>query len=181
MVNIKRAVWQGIEYPSMEYTAVVQVDEGYQARASIVGVWEGEPLSVVYRVHYSLLGDVSCVSWDRGELISDEPGIWYDETGAERPEFTECRTVGIRQTPFTNTLAILYAELGTDMSLEIPVIHLDLVANQLCVVRQRYTCLAWTPTSARYRFEQDDYRVEFDVDADGLVNDYPGLFKRLYP
>lgn len=181
MVIIKRAVWQGIEFPTMEYVAVVQGDQGYQARGAIVGVWDGEPMNAVYRVHYSLLGDVSRVSWDTGELISDEPGIWYDETGAERPEFTECRTVDIRQTPFTNTLAILYAELGTGMSLEIPVIHIDPIANQVRVVRQRYTCLAWTPTSARYHFRQADYEVELDVDVDGLVKDYPGLFKRLYP
>lgn len=180
-MKIKHAVWQGVEYPSMEYSAVVQGDEGYQARGTIVGLWDGEPYQISYRIQYSLLGEVLRVSWDTGELVMDEPGFWIDETGAERPEFVECRTIDIRQTPFTNTLAILYAELGTGMSLEVPVIYIDLLSKDLKVVRQRYTCLSWMPTRARYRFQQADYEVEFDVDADSLVEDYPGLFTRLYP
>jgi hypothetical protein len=180
-MNIKRAVWQGAEYPSIDYVAIVKSDEGFLALGAIVGVWAGEPYHANYRIAYSLLGDVSRVSWDTGELVADAPGVWRDETGALRSEFAECRTLDIRQTPFTNTLAILYAELGTGMSLEMPVIHIDLVASELNVVRQRYTCLSWMPTGARYRFQQADYEVEFDVDVDSLVKDYPGLFQRLYP
>jgi hypothetical protein len=180
-MNIKRAVWQGVEYPSMEYVAIAKSDEGFQAHGTIVGLWDGEPYHVNYRIAYSLLGDVSRVSCDTGELVADAPGMWRDETRALRPEFGECRTVDIRQTPFTNTLAILYAELGTGMSLEIPVIYIDLVVGEVSVVRQRYMCLSWMPTGARYRFQQADYEVEFDVDVDSLVKDYPGLFQRLYP
>jgi hypothetical protein len=76
-----------------------------------------------------------------------------DESGADRPEFEYCRTVDIRQTPFTNTLAILYAELGEGMSLEVPVIHVDLSTGRRSVAVQRYTALAWSPSCSRYRFE----------------------------
>lgn len=180
-MNIKRVIWQGVEYPSMEYTAVVQDDEGYHVRGIIVGLWAGEPYSGAYRLQCSLLGEVTRVAWDTGELTSKEPGLWYDETGTERREFTECRIIDIRQTPVTNTLAILYSELGTGMTLEIPVIHIDIVTNQLSIAHQRYTCLAWTPSLRRYRFTQSSYEVDLDVDADNLLKDYPGLFKRLYP
>jgi uncharacterized protein len=48
--------------------------------------------------------------------------------------------------------------------------------------RQHYTCLSWSPTRRRYRFENaSGYVNEIDVDADDLVIDYPGLFKRVYP
>ncbi|MDX2140725.1 MAG: putative glycolipid-binding domain-containing protein [Chloroflexota bacterium] len=178
---MKRLVWQGIDQPSMEYLTLTGHDYGWNARGCIIGLWDGQPYSATYNLEYDLMGEVRRVAWDTGELVQREPGIWSDGEGHERREFVECRTVDIRQTPFTNTLAILYAELGTGMSLEIPVVYINLVTNEVIVVRQRYTCLSWSPAVSRYRFQQDDYTVEFDVDAELNVNDYPGLFTRLYP
>ncbi|HYO87762.1 MAG TPA: putative glycolipid-binding domain-containing protein, partial [Candidatus Limnocylindrales bacterium] len=157
------------------------LDYGAHARGQIVGLWQGQPYQIAYSVEYNLLGEVARVAWDTGELAQREPGWWVDETGADRSEFELCRTVDIRQTPFTNTLAILYAELGTGMTLEFPVIHIDLVTNALEVAVQRYTALEWSPARARYRFQQGDYEAVIPVDADAIVMNYPGLFRRLYP
>lgn len=181
MSLLRRYVWQGIAQPSMEYLTLTPRDEGGQVRSAVVGLWTGQPYSVSYTVEYNLLGEVARLAWDTGNLVSHEPGWWLDESGAERPEFQACRTVDIRQTPFTNTLAVLYAELGSGMSLEFPVIALDLITNEAAVVTQRYTCLAWSPSGARYRFQEGAFEAEIVVDADRMVIDYPGLYRRLYP
>ena len=178
---MRRYVWQGLDQPTMEYLTVSPRESGAHVRGAIVGVWEQQPIHCTYVVEYNLLGEVTRVAWDTGELVSREPGLWVDENGDDRPEFQTCRTVDIRQTPFTNTLAILYAELGTGMTLEIPVIHIDLVASERTVAVQRYTALQWTPAGSRYRFQQGDFEAEISVDADGVVLDYPGLFTRIYP
>jgi hypothetical protein len=46
---------------------------------------------------------------------------------------------------------------------------------------QRYTCLASDAAGARYHFESraHDFTAELPVDAHGLVEDYPGLFRRV--
>lgn len=47
---------------------------------------------------------------------------------------------------------------------------------------QRYTCLEADAAGGRYRFEQvgSGFTAVLQVDADGLVDDYPGLFKRVW-
>jgi hypothetical protein len=174
-------MWHGIEQPSTELVTLASHDYGFHARGSIIGMWDSQPYQATYTLEYDLLGEVRRVAWDTGELVQEEPGIWRDQDGKDRPEFEPCRTVDIRQTPFTNTLAILYAELGTGMSLEVPVVHINIVTSEVSVVRQRYSLLSWSPTGARYRFEQGDYNVELDVDSNSVVRDYPSLFRRLYP
>ena len=49
------------------------------------------------------------------------------------------------------------------------------------VNRQRYTCLEKSVDGAKFYFESPDINFEavITVDADGLVVDYPGLFKRV--
>jgi len=46
---------------------------------------------------------------------------------------------------------------------------------------QRYTCLASDAASTRYRFEarSHDFTAELPVDTQGLVEDYPDLFRRV--
>ena len=46
---------------------------------------------------------------------------------------------------------------------------------------QRYTCLERGETGGRYRYESGDFSVDLPVDADGLVVDYPGYWRRVWP
>src|SRR5712692_6968034 len=52
------------------------------------------------------------------------------------------------------------------------------------VTEQRYTCLKVTSSGGRYHYESlvngvSQFTVELPVDRDGLVLDYPGLFRRV--
>ena len=51
--------------------------------------------------------------------------------------------------------------------------------------RQRYTCLERGEYDGRYRYEDEGlfqgFTADLSVDADGLVLDYPGLFRRIRP
>jgi hypothetical protein len=55
---------------------------------------------------------------------------------------------------------------------------------QVEAVQQRYTCLEVTASGGRYRYESlvdgvSRFTAELAVDQDGLVLDYPGLFRRV--
>ena len=90
-------------------------------------------------------------------------------------------------TPFTNTLPIRRLGLQPGESAEVAVVYIDAPSLEVTPVRQRYTCLASDADGGRYRFEAlpyaalpDGFMAELSVDADGLVRDYPPLFRRVW-
>ncbi len=90
----------------------------------------------------------------------------------------------ISQTPFTNTLPIRRLGLGPGESAEISVAYVDGTQLQPWPEPQRYTCLEeGGRRGGLYRFLSLDggFTADLPVDADGLVLDYPGLFKRALP
>ena len=75
-----------------------------------------------------------------------------------------------------------------ELNPEYPAAHEDLAVVYLAVpelalepAQQRYTCLEKSPTGGLYRFESlaSGFQVDLPVDADGLVLDYPGVFRRV--
>jgi hypothetical protein len=61
------------------------------------------------------------------------------------------------------------------------VVYLSVPELTFYPAQQRYTCLEKSPTSGLYRYESldSDFRADLPVDDDGLVLDYPGLFRRV--
>jgi hypothetical protein len=45
---------------------------------------------------------------------------------------------------------------------------------------QRYVCLGVDVGGGLYRYESAGFAADLSVDADGLVLDYPGLFRRVW-
>jgi len=48
--------------------------------------------------------------------------------------------------------------------------------------KQRYTCLELNAHGGLYKYEsmESDFEAELPIDSDGLVIDYPGLFKSIW-
>lgn len=115
-------------------------------------------------------------------LHSDGDGNWATDAGTPLPDLTGCVDVDFRATPFTNTLPIRRLELSVGESADIDVAWVDAPSFAVTAERQRYTCLDRTAEGGRYRFESLDgggFVAELPTDADGLVRDYPGLFRRV--
>jgi hypothetical protein len=91
--------------------------------------------------------------------------------------------VDLSATPFTNTLPIRRLSLREGESSEIGVVYVDVPVMRLDVSRQRYTCLERDADGGLYRYEDRGsfrgFAADLPVDADGLVLDYPGIFRRL--
>ena len=94
-----------------------------------------------------------------------------------------CEYVDISDTPFTNTLPIRRLGLASGESAVISVAYFDGAELQPWPELQRYTCLQQDSDGGLYRFESLDggFTADLPVDADGLVFDYPGLFRRVLP
>jgi hypothetical protein len=107
----------------------------------------------------------------------DPAGRWGEMNGAHRPELDGCTDVDLSCTPFTNTLPIRRLQfLAEGDAVELVVARVDHETLGIVPERQRYTRLG----ALRWRYEDESgFTAELEVDADGLVLDYPGLFRRL--
>jgi uncharacterized protein len=140
---------------------------GARFRIRCDGAWR------VRRVEAGLIGDDRQI-----DLESDGAGHWRERTGMPLPRLEGAIDVDLPLTPFTNTLPIRRLDLRAGQSAELRVVYICLPEFTVTTDPQRYTCLE---ASRRYRYESmdSDFVREIEVDQDGLVLTYPGLFRRL--
>lgn len=119
-------------------------------------------------------------------VSADGAGNWVDEMrgGAPLPDLDGCLDVDIGVTPLTNTLPIKRLALQEGEARPICAAYVPLpsqVEDGRLIPRpaeQRYTCLA---PGQRYRYEGlfRSFTAELEIDADGMVIDYPDTFRRV--
>ena len=110
-------------------------------------------------------------------LLSDGSGGWTD--GSVKPSSLKgAIDVDIFPTPLTNTIPIRRLNLGAGQSADIIAAYITLPEMTVAADPQRYTCIEPLRT---YRFESldSDFKCEIEVDKDGLVVSYLGLFRRM--
>jgi len=112
----------------------------------------------------------------RLRLASDGDGSWTRD-GTPEPALSGAVDVDLSGTPATNTLPIRRLALGIGDRAAIRCAYVDLPALAVSAEAQSYTRLA----AARYRFESPahGFARDIEVDGDGLVVGYPGLFRRV--
>jgi hypothetical protein len=155
----------------------------------IVGLVDGHLL----RLHYEVQCD-SMYRFQRVQLQMLQPfqrtftlslgqdGAWRTADQAVLSELSGSSDIDLSASPFTNTLPIRRLRMQPDQPVEIQVAFIELPAFSIRPERQRYTLTHRTDEYDTYRFEHlaNGYSVEIRVDREGLVLDYPGLFRRVY-
>ena len=187
-------IWASEAGPGCEHLRLALCPAAPFADGLIVGVADDRPL----RLRYGVWCDerwrarevrLAVVNPNACEVIvrADGEGHWATDAGQPLPALDGCVDVDISATPFTNTLPIRRLGLRPGESAEIAVAYVAAPALTIEAVRQRYTCLAAGPDGVRYRYESlpaerspTEFAAELTVDADGLVIDYPGLFRRVW-
>jgi hypothetical protein len=148
---------------------------------------------MLFRLHYEITCDTN---WNVKELgltllsgnrksikiQTDGQGHWSTHTGDPVPSLDGCIDIDISATPFTNTLPIRRLELRPGQSAELLVAYVLIPEMELRTDRQRYTCLELNAGGGLYKYEglESHFSAELPVDRDGLVIDYPGLFKSIW-
>jgi len=185
----RNIMWTPWSEPGLEHLHLLQQDGNILADSIIVGVSNRMP----FRLHY----EITCDShWEVKELSltilsgsgksikiqADGQGHWSTNTGDPVPSLEGCIDVDISATPFTNTLPIRRLELRPGQAVELLVAYVLIPEIELRAARQRYTCLELNSSGGLYKFEsmESEFRAELPVDTDGLVIDYPGLFKSIW-
>ena len=189
MTQLKSVVrWAGWSGEGLDHCLFLRDSDGLCLEGLAIGAGD----ACTYAARYKVQTDAALrtrdvvVSFVGGPdlwLVADGKGNWTDgRTGVAIEGLTGCTDVDIAVTPATNTLPILRSGLAVGESADVVVAYLPLTAGLGAVIvpiaaHQRYTRLGLD----RYRYESltSGFTSEIDVDENGLVKDYPGIFRRL--
>ena len=187
---IREVVWSASDAPGLEHLRLSMHNDSVVADGIVIGVTEGRPFRIAYEVRCDVgwrvravrIG-VPCSELPRVELLSDGLGHWTTPDGHAVSELRGYIDVDISVTPFTNTLPIRRLGLAPTESAELSVAYFEGTALQAWPEPQQYICLEKNSRGGLYRFLSLDggFTADLPVDAEGLVLDYPGLFKRVLP
>ncbi len=178
------ARWRPLEGEGLEHLELRPSGHTIRAESMVIGDRGGVPYGVRYSIDCNSAWHVlhfliETTSGQKLELASDGYGHWKTMAGEPLPEFNGCIDIDLAGTPFTNTLPIrrlgLTPESGT---VQLNMLYVPFDSFRPLRDAQRYTCLE---EGRRYRYEAADrpFTAELPVDEDGLVTDYPTLFRRL--
>jgi uncharacterized protein len=185
----RKIIWSSLTDTGLEHLYLLCDKNEVFADGIVLGVKEDIP----YRIRYQVRCDsnwrvrkVVVKSLDENEqtidLTSDAAGNWANESGKLISAFAGCLDVDISVTPFTNTLPIRRLNLRRGESSELKVVYVAVPEMQSSVEPQRYTFVERNEAESKYKFESldGDFTAIISVDKDGLVEDYPNLFKRVW-
>ncbi len=187
----RQIMWASHEEPGLEYLHLLQLPDSIVADSIILGVHEQKPFRIYYEIHCTTQWRLQAVHVNllNGpaqslHLFVDDEGIWTTEGGEIISSLQGCLDVDISATPFTNTLPIRRLALQPRSVATLSMAYIALPQMHVEATEQRYTCLDVAPAGGRYLFEslQDgivSFSAELPVDEDGLVLDYPRLFRRV--
>jgi hypothetical protein len=116
-------------------------------------------------------------------LNADGKGHWTDAAGVPLSALDDCIDVDISVTPFTNTLPIRRLWLQPGQSADLLVAYITVPMLEVRTMQQRYSCLEHRADGGLYRYESlnSSFTRDLLVDSQGLVIDYPGIWKRIGP
>lgn len=169
--------------PALEHLALT----GRSADSVILAFDEnGEPYRLDYRLAWdegwrlqrASLQVLSAVERRRLDLVSDTRGRWLDGEGRAIDALDGCLDIDIWPTPFTNSFPIRREPMAIGARRLFRMAWVVAPALTVQPLAQAYTRLA----ANRYRYENLDgsgFTADLLVDDEGLVIDYPGLFRRI--
>jgi hypothetical protein len=184
MLN-REVCWTPCNGPGLEHLRLTEDGHGVLADGVVLGIAEGTPFRAQYRVRCDAAWRVREVTMDPLDgraplhLRADGAGVWTDGVGAALPALAGCIDIDLSISPFTNTLPIRRLAFGQGEARVLMMAYIRAPELTVEPMQQRYTRLA----TDRYRYENvdSDFTADLSLDVAGLVLDYPGLFRRVWP
>lgn len=176
--------WTPTSGAGLEHLHLTAVADGIVARSALAGAFGDVAFDASYEIRLGADWRVRSfrVETVHGEVLdlrSPEPGRWIDATGAHRADLDGCIDIDLSASPFTNTLPIRRTSIApSDGEVAFRMLYVPFDTLEPFPDTQFYTAIE---ADRLYRFVNDDrsFTSDLQVDEDGLVVDYPGLFQRL--
>lgn len=180
-------LWISLDESVFEHLRLEQDAEGFVADGLIVRRRDEASHRICYRIEGDWLWRIRTVSVsilgarEAGIILSsDGNGRWRNQAGDALIGLDGCHDVDIQASPFTNTLAIRRVALRPAESAEIRAVFVTVPELTVRPFRQRYSRLGVAADADVYRYEslESDFQADLPIDADGLLLEYPGYFRR---
>jgi hypothetical protein len=175
--------WQAESSHGLEHLVMEWRHDGIRVDSVVVGQRFGAIYGLQYQIECDAQWAVQNASLNVAgggslTLRSDGAGHWFDSRGSALPELDGCIDIDISATPFTNTLPIQRLKLAQLERSFIRVVYISVPDLQMRAVEQAYTCVV---PGSEYTYEGifRDFTATLKVDGDGIVLNYPTLFKRI--
>lgn len=180
MTGNRELMWSALAWPAMEHLVLRADGDGVRADGAIVAL-DGRPTRLAYAIEAGpdwTVRRLTVAPYGSPalDLSRRDDGRWFDGSGAEQADLAGCVDVDIALTPFTNTLPIRRLGLAAGESADLRVVYVQVDHGLTAdAVDQRYERLG--PDT--YRYSSGAFTADLTVDDDGLVTDYPDLWRRL--
>ncbi|HWR25394.1 MAG TPA: putative glycolipid-binding domain-containing protein [Methanosarcina sp.] len=183
MNKARTIVWQALAWQST-VVHTHKVNEDIRGHGFAIGKTDG---NIPFAMDYDL---ALTADWNIKEMsvksLLDERAIrlvhegdqWYDGKGQYLPEFDGIEFVDISISPFTNTLPIKRLQFEGEQAQKVDIIYFDENKFTLQKVQQIYSHLG-ERTYCYQDIELPDFVSNITVDEDGLVIDFPKMFRRV--
>jgi uncharacterized protein len=179
--------WTPLKLPGLEQLHLVENETSVVADGLVLGIEGSTPFRLWYQVwtdnDWNVRECLLQVGGEKGQtvhLYTDGWGHWTDAEGVAYSSLDGCLDLDISCTPFTNTLPVRRLTLAPGESADLLVVYITVPGLSIRPVQQRYTCLSRTASGGIYRYEgvESNFTADLPVDAQGLVVDYPGIWKQ---
>jgi uncharacterized protein len=180
-------VWEWVDRAGLEHLSLNIADDAITAEGLVVVALAGDVVKLNYAIRCDGGWNVreAFVSVDDKDgrrstrLIRDDLGNFLVD-GAKRPDLDGCSDIDIKASPFTNTLPIRRLALRPDEATSLRVAYFDVPELRIEAFDQEYTRLDPAVPSRRFRYRSvaSGFVADLEVDEDGVVIVYPGLWRR---
>jgi uncharacterized protein len=176
---IKR--WRRLDEPGLEVLRIEMRSDGVEVKSSVIHAGK-QPFGLLYEWASDDAWRTRAVSLhlrgkdDRSMMIERSGMASWRIDGTRRSDLDGCDEIDVSATPFCNSLAIRRLE---QRSGELTTVYVDVPAFSVVPSRQRYEQLG----SRQWRYVDlsvaAGFQAVLDLDEDGLVSRYEGLFEAL--
>ena len=185
MQTAKSFLWQRVQGTGLERFELLQDADGWILQGTILVLEKQGPAQADYEIHCDAAWrtrrtDISLRDTDgeRTLRLAVEDGRWYAD-GNEQEAVRGCIDIDLGWSPSTNTLPIRRLELGVgEKSGTITAAWVRFPELTVEPLPQEYERLA----KRRYRYSSRGgaFTAVLEIDEDGLVIDYEGIWRRVH-
>lgn len=180
--------WIPQQWPGAEHVMIVDHgDQEWTAHGVALAVLPEGSIRVEYDLRVWPAGYllVAAVSSERGyrrvELSRNADRRWCDSAGTAIPKLDGCTELDLAITPLTNTLPLRRLRADPGRATDLDVAYISVPSLRVSRSLQTYTCLERLRGGATWLYASKRFRAELEVDADGIVERYSDLWRRVRP
>jgi hypothetical protein len=182
-MSLERIVrWRPLDGVGLEHCEIVATPEAIIARSVIIGDYEGASYGARYELRLDPDWSFRTLHLERTDgdeltLQSDGQGHWIDGHNRHLQALDGCIDIDLAGSPLTNTLPIRRNRFTAGAPQQFTMAWIPFDTLEPLADGQIYTLLE----DGRYRYQaaDDSFETVLDVDAEGFVTHYPGLFERV--